>query len=189
MKMKLFSLARTGYGLMATGATRLQHPFLLGVRLYWGWSFFQTGKGKLMTHGDVTEFFMSLGIPFPSLNAWMAGATECFGGLLLLAGLASRLTAIPLIITMIVAYLTADAEVVKNIFSEPDKFTAADPFLFLLASLTIFLFGPGALSLDRLIAWFVARRCESASQATAENSPTVKTFAQQGSHAGALAGQ
>jgi putative oxidoreductase len=59
----------------------------------------------------------------------MAGMTECFGGLLLLAGLLSRLTTIPLIVTMTVAYITADFEAVKNLFSDPDKFTGADPFL------------------------------------------------------------
>jgi len=182
MNTKLFSLARSGHRLMATGATYLQHPVLLVVRLYWGWSFFQTGKGKLMTHSDVTEFFTSLGIPLPGLNAWVAGATECFGGLLLLAGLASRLTTVPLMITMIVAYLTADMEAVKSIFSDPDKFTEATPFLFLFASVIIFLFGPGALSLDRLIAWLVSRKSEPEPN-------TSTTFAQQGSHAGALAGQ
>lgn len=189
MNTKYSSPIRSGYGLLVTGSSYLSHPFLLAVRLYWGWSFFQTGKGKLMTHDNVTDFFMSLGIPFPGLNAWMAGATECFGGLLLLAGLASRLTAIPLIVTMIVAYLTADAEAVRNIFSEPDKFTGADPFLFLLAALTIFVFGPGAISLDRLIAWFVRRNSEPASQAASEGRTAPNTFAQPGSHAGALAGQ
>ncbi len=150
---KLTSLARAGYRLLIAGASSLQSPFLLAVRCYWGWAFFQTGKGKLVQHAAVTEFFTSLHIPLPGLNAWMAGATECFGGLLLLAGLASRVTAIPLIVTMVVAYLTADLEGVKNIFSEPDKFTAAEPFLFLFAAVIVFVFGPGAFSLDRLIAW------------------------------------
>jgi len=189
MNAKLNSLIRSGYGLLVTGSSYLSHPFLLAVRLYWGWSFFQTGKGKLMTHDDVTAFFTTLGIPFPGLNAWMAGATECFGGLLLLAGLASRLTAIPLIVTMIVAYLTADAEAVRNIFSAPDKFTGADPFLFLVASVIIFIFGPGAISLDRLIAWLASRKGESDSQAAPDGRNASKTFAQQGSHAGAMAGQ
>jgi putative oxidoreductase len=189
MNTKLNSLFRSGYGLLVTGSSYLSHPFLLAVRLYWGWSFFLTGKGKLMTHDDVTAFFTTLGIPLPGLNAWMAGATECFGGLLLLAGFASRLTAIPLIITMIVAYLTADAEVVRNIFSEPDKFTGADPFLFLVASVIIFIFGPGAVSLDRLIAWLAGRKAEPDSQAAPDGRTASKTFAQQGSHAGTLAGQ
>jgi len=189
MNTKLNSLIRSGYGLLVTGSSYLSHPFLLAVRLYWGWSFFQTGKGKLMTHDDVTAFFTTLGIPLPGLNAWMAGATECFGGLLLLAGIASRLTAIPLIITMIVAYLTADAEAVRNIFSEPDKFTGADPFLFLVASLIIFIFGPGAVSLDRLIMWLAGRKGGKKSPAAQVAPETSKAFVQQGSHAGAMAGQ
>ncbi len=130
----------------------LQSPLLLVMRLYWGWSFFQTGKGKLLHHADTTDFFQSLGIPLPALNAWVAGAVECVGGLFLLAGFASRPTAIPLAVTMIVAYLTADVAALKNIFSEPDKFTEAAPFLFLLTAVLVLAFGPGAFSVDRLLA-------------------------------------
>lgn len=148
---KLVSLARTGYGWLITIGTWLQSPFLLAVRLYWGWAFCQTGWGKLKNHTQTAEYFASIHIPFPDLNAYMAGATECFGGALLMVGLASRLTAIPLIVTMVVAYLTADFEAVQNITSNPDKFTSAAPFLFLFASLIIFIFGPGAISLDRLL--------------------------------------
>ena len=67
----------------------------------------------------------------PVLNAYLAGATECFGGLLLVVGLASRLVAIPVAFTMIVAYVTADYEALTSIFSDPDKFVAAAPFPFL----------------------------------------------------------
>ncbi len=148
---KLITLARAGYDLLVKGASQLQSPLLLVARLYWGWSFFQTGLGKLQNLEKTTDFFQSLGIPLPGLNAAMAGTTECVGGLLLLVGLASRLTALPLIVTMIVAYLTAEIDTVKNIFSEPDKFLAADPFLFLLAAVIVLVFGPGAFSLDRLI--------------------------------------
>jgi putative oxidoreductase len=147
----LLARIRAAYQLLVTTAGYLQSPLLLVLRLYWGWSFFQTGKGKLLNHDKTAEFFASLNLPLPGLNAWMAGATECFGGLLLLAGLASRLTCIPLIVTMIVAYLTAEIDSVKVIFSEPDKFTASDPFLFLLTAVIVFAFGPGRFSLDYLI--------------------------------------
>jgi len=173
---KLISLATSGYLLLAAGANYLQSPFLLAVRLYWGWSFFQTGKGKLINHAQVTDFFTSLHIPMPGLNAYMAGATECFGGLLILVGFASRLTAVPLIVTMIVAYLTAELEVVKNIASEPDKFTAADPFLFLLASLIVLAFGPGAISIDRLIARKFARLREQVGARGAGEREAPKLF-------------
>lgn len=139
------------YALLVRLASSLRSPLLLVLRLYWGWSFFQTGMGKLGNLGQTAEFFGTLGIPFPTLNAAMAGATECFGGLLLLVGLASRLVTLPLIITMIVAYVTADHEALMDIFNEPDKFLEAAPFLFLLASVIIFVFGPGAFSLDYLL--------------------------------------
>jgi putative oxidoreductase len=72
----------------------LQTPLLLIIRLYWGWEFFLTGKGKLMNLDRTTEFFASIDIPLPKLNAILAASTECFGGLLLMAGLMSRLSAL-----------------------------------------------------------------------------------------------
>ena len=129
----------------------LQSFLLLVVRLYWGWHFFLTGKGKLMDLEKPTEFFQSLGIPFPHAQAMLAGATECFGGLLLLAGLCSRIVSIPLMILLSVAYLTADLDKVKMIFSDPDKFSTADEFLFLFAVVLVFVFGPGKFSIDWLI--------------------------------------
>lgn len=101
-----------------------------------------------------TEFFHSLGIPFPHAQAMLDGATECLGGLLLLVGLASRLVSIPLAIVMTVAYLTADFAVVKNIFIDPDKFLAADEFLFFYAVVLVLLFGPGRFSID----WLFVRK-------------------------------
>lgn len=132
-------------------ATYLPDPLLLAIRLYWGWQFFETGKGKLMNLERTVGFFTELGIPLPKLNAIMAGSTECFGGLLLLIGLGSRFITIPLMFTMIVAYLTADSEAVKGIFADPDAFVTAAPFLFLLASLIVFTFGPGRFSADAML--------------------------------------
>jgi putative oxidoreductase len=129
----------------------VQSIFLLLLRLYWGWGFFQTGKGKLMNIDKSTEFFQSLGIPFPHVQAMLCGTIECAGGLLLLVGLVSRLISIPLAILLTVAYLTADIEVVKNFFADPDKFFAADEFLFLYAILLVLIFGPGKLSIDWLL--------------------------------------
>jgi putative oxidoreductase len=137
-------------GVIAFG-TLLQSPVLLLVRLYWGWQFFQTGRGKLMNLPKVTEFFESLGIPFPHAQAMLAGTTEVFGGLLLLIGLASRLISIPLMFLLTFAYLTADIDRVRVIFSNSDKFVTADEFLFLFAVVVVFVFGPGTFSLDALI--------------------------------------
>lgn len=137
---------------LSTAAGGLRSPLLLAIRLFWGWQFYLTGKGKLLHLDRTTALFTDLGIPMPGLNAAIAGTTECLGGLLLVIGLASRLAAIPLVVTMVVAYLTADIDVVKGVFSDPDAFVAASPFLFLLAALLILAFGPGKLSADHLIA-------------------------------------
>ncbi len=139
------------YSWLTTLGRSLQSPVLLIIRLYWGWQFFQTGKGKLMDVSKPAQYFASLGIPFPHFQAILVGCTECFGGLLLLAGLASRLISVQLAIVLTVAYLTADIDRVRAILSDPDKFVTADEFLFLFAVVIVFVFGPGALSLDALI--------------------------------------
>ena len=134
--------------ILAVIGSLLQSPLLLAIRLFWGWQFFRTGKGKLMNLGRTTGYFESLHLPMPKLNAIAAGSVECFGGLLLMAGLLTRFVSPALAFTMVVAYVTADNEALRGAFAEPDKFTAAAPFLFLFASVLIFVFGPGKLSLD-----------------------------------------
>jgi len=158
----LLRLAVAAYGLATKIGTWLQPVFLLIIRLYWGWQFFISGKGKLGDIQKVTNFFQSLGIPFPQVNAYLAGCTECFGGLLLLVGLGCRVTTVPLIFTMIIAYLTASPDAVKHIFSKPDDFVTADPFLFMLAAIIVFLFGPGPISLDGLIGFLLKKRAVAA---------------------------
>jgi putative oxidoreductase len=150
------------YALFLRVANSLQSPLLLAVRLYWGWQFLQTGWGKLNNIQKVVDFFTSLGIPAPSLNAHFVATLETTGGLLLILGLASRLIAFPLVINMIVAYAAADREALGSIFSEPSKFYGADPYTFLFASLLILIFGPGLFSLDTLIKWYRSKDKEGA---------------------------
>ena len=138
-------------GSLVTLAGWMQPLLLLVIRGWWGWSFFLTGKGKLLHLDRTATFFAELNIPFPQLNAFMAGTTECLGGLLLLLGLGSRLASVPLSFTMLVAYATADQAALHAIFTDTDKFTGATPFLFLLACLIIFTIGPGKISLDTLL--------------------------------------
>jgi putative oxidoreductase len=135
----------------AVAGVWLQALFLLVVRLYWGWQFAMTGWGKLHNLAKVTAFFTSLGIPFPGLNAPFVASLEFAGGLLLILGLASRPIALLLTGNMLVAYLTADREALFAIFSDPGKFYAAAPYTFLFAVIIVLLFGPGPISLDRLL--------------------------------------
>jgi putative oxidoreductase len=129
----------------------LQSPFLLAVRLYWGWQMAQTGWGKLMDLSKVTAFFTQLGIPAPGVNAVFIALLEFAGSILLAAGVASRLVALLLTCDMVVAYLAADREALFSIFSDPDKFYAAAPYTFLFAFLIVLIFGPGRFSIDSLL--------------------------------------
>jgi putative oxidoreductase len=138
--------------------------FLLVLRLVWGWQFLTTGLGKLQNHARVTEFFTSLGIPMPDLNAWFVGGLEMAGGALLLLGLFSRPIAFLLTGNMFVAYLTADRPALFGVFHDLDAFLKADPFWFLFVSIVVLTLGPGAFSLDRLLAKAIAERRERASR-------------------------
>ncbi len=131
-------------------AAALQSPLLLVIRLYWGWQFFLTGRGKLLNLDRTADYFASLHIPAPKLNAFMAGSTEGVCGLLLLVGLFARAASVPVTVTLLVAYITADREAFQSFFRDPDKFFAATPFLFLYAVILVLAFGPGRFSLDYL---------------------------------------
>ena len=149
--MSMKSLASKAYGLLVTAGDCLQSPLLLAIRLYWGYGFYQTGTGKLHNFERTLGFFTQLGLPFPRANVYAASLTEAGFGILLALGLFTRVSALPLIGVMGVAYATAQREALMAIFSDPDKFVSADPFLFLLAAVIALAFGPGAWSVDRLI--------------------------------------
>jgi putative oxidoreductase len=139
------------YRWLIAAASYLQSPFLLLVRLYWGFQMMQTGWGKLHDLAKVTGFFTNLGIPFPAVNAPFIAGLEFLGGILIMLGLGSRLVALLLTCDMLVAFVAADREALFAIFSDPDKFYAASPYPFLLAFVIVLVFGPGRFSLDALL--------------------------------------
>jgi putative oxidoreductase len=149
-----FRPVEIGYRWVIQVGTLIQSPLLLLIRLCWGIQFFQTGLGKLMHIDKVIGFFTSLHIVFPAMNAYLVGCTEMIGGALLTVGFASRLAAIPLTFTLIVAYLTSEQPALEKLFHFEDinPFLTADPFLFMFACLIILAFGPGIFSVDYLIA-------------------------------------
>jgi len=153
---------RKAYKLFCRVADWLQPVFLLIFRLTWGWQFFVSGKGKLIHHPDIVEFFTSLHIPFPDLNAWFIGGLEVVGGVLLALGLASRPIAFVLTISMVMAYLSVDDDRAKvfNIFHDSTPFLQADPFFFLLTAFIILAFGPGVISVDWLLKKFAFKETD-----------------------------
>lgn len=130
---------------------KLCSPFLLFVRLYWGWQFAQTGWGKLHNQAKVIEFFTSLNIPFPAFNAHFVSGLEFFGGILLILGLFSRPIALLLTGSMFVAFWTAERDAFLSLLSDSEKFYKADAYTFLFAAILILAFGPGLFSLDALL--------------------------------------
>ena len=153
-----YKFIHRAYTLFVAGANYLRSPLLLAIRIYFFWQLFQTGMGKLGNIAKVTQFFSSLGIPFPGLNAWFVGSLECFGGALLIVGLFSRPVALMVFISMTVAYVTADMEAFSSIISDPDKFVKADPFVYWLSALIILAFGAGLFSLDALGKYLLRKR-------------------------------
>jgi len=131
-----------------------QSPFLLLVRLYWGWQLVQSGWGKLHNLGQVTDYFTSLNMPFPAHMALFISCVELIGGILFALGLFSRMTALVLTINMASAFAIGDHDALVSFISDPDKFIAAAPYTFLFASLLVLIFGPGKLCLDTLLRRF-----------------------------------
>jgi putative oxidoreductase len=117
------------------------------ARLSVGLVFFNSGWGKLHGLKDVIEYFRSLGIPAPEIQAPFAAGTEFVCGLLLLLGLFTRIASVPLIITMTVAILTAKKDDIEGISS---LFTFSE-YLYILLLVYLGVNGPGPLSLDRIV--------------------------------------
>src|SRR5579862_5364698 len=140
------------YRRFSTLFSYLQSPFLLAVRMYWGWQFAQSGWGKLHHLDRITNFFASLNIPFPGPSAHFVAGLEFVGGILLIIGLGTRFIGLLLAANMLVAYWAADREALLSIFSDPGKFYVADPYTFLFASIMVLVFGAGLFSVDAYLA-------------------------------------
>jgi putative oxidoreductase len=145
----LHAIARI-YGFLIKIGDNLQSLFLLYLRITWGHQFILTGLGKLNAIEKTAAYFSTLHFSNPYFDAYLVGWVEFLGGLCLLSGFASRLASIPLIIIMIMALSTAHAAAISNFEALFDPITLAlqTPYPFLIACITIFVFGPGRISID-----------------------------------------
>lgn len=151
----MLSSCKNCYLKIRSFGTVLQSILLLAMRIYWGGSFLLTGWGKWHNIPAISDYFSSLGIPFPTFNAYLVGSIECIGGFCLLIGLASRVASIPLICVMVVALLTEHHEALMNAWDDPQNLITQLPFNYLLTTLIVLAFGPGKISVDFLIQkWF-----------------------------------
>jgi len=119
----------------------------LVARITLGVLFVSTGWGKVHHLAKVTAYFAELGIPLPGIQAPMVSFIELIGGALLVIGLASRLAALPLMGSMVVAIITAQR---GNVHGLPDLFGLVEWTYFALL-LWVALAGPGKISLDYLL--------------------------------------
>ena len=128
-------------------ARYLQWLAPLFARLVVGWVFLWTGWGKLTHLPLVTENFAGWGVPSPGLLAPLASGIEFFGGILLLLGLLTRISAGALGVVMIVAVTLVQWEQVDSLLS----FLGLEEVMYLAIFLWLAIAGAGAVSLDRLI--------------------------------------
>ena len=105
------------------------------------------GWSKLYPDGPPEQLVAGIeqrvGLPEPQLLAWAVGLVETVGGALLAIGLLTRPAALAVAINMGVATF---------VFHAPDPFAERElALLFFTIALTVFLTGPGRISVDRLL--------------------------------------
>jgi len=128
-------------------------PLLL-LRLILAYGFFGPAKMKWSNMDGIINWFSQMGMPMPALNAYLAASTEALGVILLFLGLGTRIITIPLMFVMFVAIKTVHWQ---------HGFAAGDngfeiPLYYMLMLLTLFIMGPGKISIDSLIDSFRKKR-------------------------------
>ncbi len=143
---------------------------LLFVRLIIAYNFYEPAMLKWSDMTSTAMWFESMGIPFPTVQAYMAASTEMLGVVLLTLGLFTRVISVPLIIIMFVAIATvhgengyamiqAGSEIVDawvNGVKTPGTLVVLQngfemPLYYIIFLLVLVAEGSGKLSLDRLI--------------------------------------
>ncbi len=120
---------------------------LLFARLIVAYGFYGPAMMKWSDIDSVASWFGTLGIPFPTLNAYMAASTEMAGVVLLTLGFLIRLISIPLIVVMLVAIFTVH---IHNGFSCGNNGFEI-PVYYMLFLLIFITTGAGRFSLDRIV--------------------------------------
>lgn len=128
-------------------------PLLL-IRLTLAYGFYSPAIAKVNDIGAIAEWFETLGMPAPLLNAYLATYTEVAGVILLALGLATRFITVPLIITMIVAVKTVHWQ---NGFNASDNGFEI-PLYYTVMLITLMIYGAGKISLDGILRRRLSRK-------------------------------
>jgi putative oxidoreductase len=123
-------------------------PILI-IRLAVGFVFVTEGIQKFLFPADLgAGRFAHIGIPAPDILAPFVGGLETIGGLALLLGLGTRLLAVPLLISMLVAITSTKLVTLwKNGFWRTSHEARTD-LLMIAGLLFILAVGPGVRSID-----------------------------------------
>jgi putative oxidoreductase len=122
----------------------------LVIRVAVGLEFFGSGLGKLGKLGGFIQYFRSLGIPAPEIQAPFVASAELVCGALIAAGLATRPAALMLCGVMTVAIVTAavpEKHISASWHGLLDFLYLPEVLLLLLLAWLVFA-GPGRASLD-----------------------------------------
>lgn len=119
----------------------------LAARLVVGWVFLWSGWTKLHNLPHMIENFRGWGIPLPEIMTPFVSGMEFFGGTMLLLGLFTRIAAVPLVIVMIVAIVSAKWEQVDSL----ETLAGFDETAYLAIFGWLATAGPGSVSLDALL--------------------------------------
>ncbi len=126
------------------------HPATILIRLVVGGVFLSEGIQKFLFPAALgVGRFVKIGIPAPEVMAPFVGVVEIAGGLMLLAGLLTRLAAIPLIVDMLVAIATTKLPILESQGFWSMAHEARVDYAMLLGSAFLLIVGAGPWSLDR----------------------------------------
>jgi len=146
------------------------HPATAIMRVMVGGVFLSEGILKFVYTNQGVGRFTKLGFPLPELTASFIGGLEIVGGCLLIAGLLTRVAAIPFVVEMVVAILATKVSLFLGTSPLPPPpspprvglwavlHESRSDWAQLLTSLYLIIVGPGQLSLDA----YLRRRRRSA---------------------------
>ena len=127
---------------------------LLMIRLVLAYGFWGPGMMKWSNIDGIAEWFGGMGMPFPTLNAYMSATTEVGGAILLVLGFAVRIISIPLMVVMVVAITTVH---LANGF-EAGNNGFEIPLYYLIMLFTLLIYGGGNIGIDGLIRKFTKKQ-------------------------------
>lgn len=122
----------------------------LVARIVTGYVFMWTGWYKLNNLDAMIENFRGWGIPYPELMTPFVSGVECFGGVLLMLGLFTRIAGGALAVTMVVAIIAAKAGDIDSF----ETLVGFEESMYFALFFWLAIAGAGKASLD---AWLARR--------------------------------